>query len=57
MKIDTASGKNDKALDKTTAFTNTESRPYSHQAYYLLQENVLTKGTMMICDHCFLKIL
>lgn len=36
MKIDTASGKNDKALDKTIAFTNTESKQRSHQAYYLL---------------------
>ena len=53
VKIDTASGKN----DKTIAFTNTESRPCSHQPYYLLWGNILTKFTMMICDHCFSKIL
>lgn len=51
VKIDTTAGKTEKVLDKTIAFTNTESRPWSHQTYHLfyggtylqtLQESLIT---------------
>lgn len=36
VQIDIEAGETEKAVDKTIAFINTESRPLSHQAYYFL---------------------